>query len=237
MNLVARVKGILLNPSAEWQLIDQETHTVRELYLSYLLPLAALSALATLLGTMIFGYNFGNVSVRYGFGQALALALLGLVMTMVMAYVLAWIIMLLAPTFSGEKNFPKAFTVAAFSMTGALVGGFAAILPPPVSWLLGLLGGFYSFYLLYKGLPIVVKTPPDKALGYTVVVILAAIVCNVVLTALAASVLPNPWSSVGAGIGTGSGTGISIRTPAGAVSATQGTLEAVQPAPATAGKG
>src|SRR4051812_21815109 len=102
MNLVARVKGILLNPSAEWPLIDQESHTVKDLYLSYLLPLAAIAALATLLGTMIFGYNMGPVSVRYGFGQALGFALLGLVTTLVTVYILAWIIAALAPTFKGE---------------------------------------------------------------------------------------------------------------------------------------
>lgn len=224
MNLLARVKGILLNPSTEWPLIDQEAHTVKDLYLSYLLPLAGIAALATLIGTMIWGYNMGPVSVRYGFGQALGYALLGLIMAMVMTYVLAWIIAALAPTFKGEKNFPKAFTVAAFSMTAALVGGFAAILPA-LSWLLGLLGGLYSLYLLYKGLPILMKSPPDKALGYTVVVVIAAIVCNVIFTVLTASVLPNPWSSVGAGLGSGSGNEITIKTPAGEVSTTQGKLE------------
>lgn len=224
MNLISRVKGILLNPSTEWPVIDLETHTVKDLYLSFLLPLAGIAALATLLGTMIFGYNMGPVSVRYGFGQALGIALLGLITAMVMVYVLGWIITALAPTFKGEKNFVKGFTVAAFSMTAALVGSFANILPA-LSWLLGLLGGLYSLYLLYKGLPILMKSPPDKAIGYTVVVVIAAIVCNVIFTALAATVLPNPWSSVGAGIGGGSGSEITIKTPGGEVSTTQGKLE------------
>ncbi len=224
MNLVARVKGILLSPSTEWPVIDQESHTVKDLYLGYLLPLAGIAALATLIGSMLFGYNMGPVSVRYGFGQAVGIALLGLIMSMVTVYILGWIIALLAPTFKGEKNFVKAFTVAAFSMTGALVGSFANILPA-LSWLLGLLGGLYSLYLLYKGLPILMKSPSEKAVGYTVVVVIAAIVCNVVLTALAASVVPNPWSSVGAGLGGGSDSSITIKTPAGEVSTTQSKLE------------
>jgi hypothetical protein len=224
MNLISRAKAILLNPSTEWPVIDQETHTVKDLYLSYLLPLAGIAALATLLGTMIFGYNVGPVSVRYGLGQALGIALLGLVTAMVMVYVLGWIIAALAPTFKGEKSFVKGFTVAAFSMTAALVGSFANILPA-LSWLLGLLGALYSLYLLYKGLPVLMKSPPEKAMGYTVVVVIAAIVCNVIVTALAASVMPNPWSSVGAGLGSGSGSEITIKTPAGPVSTTQSKLE------------
>lgn len=215
MDLVARVKGLLLDPSAEWALIDRETHTVKELYVSYLLPLAGIAALAASIGMMAFGYDLGLVTVRYGFRQAIGIALVGMVLTMVTVYVLAWIIAGLAPTFSGERNFSRAFTVAAFSMTAALVGSFASVLPA-LSWLLGLLGGLYSLYLLYRGLPILMKCPPDKALGYTVLVGIAAIVCNVLLIMLTAGVLPNPWSSVGASYGR-AGSEITVRTPAGSV--------------------
>jgi hypothetical protein len=223
MNLVARVKAILLEPSAEWPVIDQETHTVKDLYLSYLLPLAGIAALATLIGTMLWGYDAGPVSVRYGLGDALSVAVMGLVMTLIVVYVLAWIIAALAPTFKGEKNFLKAFTVAAFSMTASLVGSFFAILPA-LSWLIALIGGLYSLYLLYKGLPVLMKTPSDKAMGYTVVVVIAAIVCNVIVGAVLASVLPNPFSQTGAGLG-GEGAEITIKTPGGEVSTTQGRLE------------
>lgn len=222
MDLIARVKGILLSPSAEWPVIDQEAHTVRDLYLSYLLPLAGIAALATFIGTVTFGYDVGPVSVRYASGQALGIALMGLAMSMVMVYVLGWIITALAPTFKGERSFVKGFTVAAFSMTAAIVGGFSGVLPA-LSWLLGMLGGLYSLFLLYKGLPILMKTPPGKAMGYTVVVVLAAIVCNVILAVLMAGILPHPWSNVGAG--GGSGSGVTITTPAGPVSTTQGKLE------------
>lgn len=224
MNLVARVKAILLDPTAEWPVIDQESHTVKGLYLSYLLPLAGIAALATLVGAMLWGYSAGPVTVRYGFGDALSVAVMGLVMTLVVVYVLAWIIAWLAPTFKGEKNFLKAFSVAAFSMTASLVGSFFAILPA-LSWLIGLIGGLYSLYLLYKGLPVLMKTPSEKALGYTVVVVIAAIVCNVIVGAILGSVMPNPWSSVGAGVGSGPSSEITIKTPAGEVSTTQGKLE------------
>ena len=41
-----------------------------------------------------------------------------------------------------------------------------------------LLGGLYSLYLLYLGLMRVMKSPPDKAVGYAVVVVLVAIVVS-----------------------------------------------------------
>lgn len=223
MELIPRVKRLLLSPSTEWPVIDQETHTVKDLYLSYLLPLASIAALATLLGIVLFGYRIGAVAVSSGFGQALGVALMGLVVSMVSVYILGWIITALAPTFHGEKNFVRGFTVAAFSMTGALVGSFANILPV-LSWLLGLLGAVYSLYLLYKGLPILMKSPPDKALGYTVVVVIAALICNVILTALLSGLMPNPWRAAGAGLDD-PGAEITIRTPGGEVTTTQGKLE------------
>ena len=46
--------------------------------------------------------------------------------------------------------------------------------------MLGILG-LYSFYLLYLGLPVLMKTPEDKAAGYTGVVVIAAIVLFLVI--------------------------------------------------------
>ncbi len=46
---------------------------------------------------------------------------------------------------------------------------------PVIGWIGGLLG-LYSLYLLYTGLPVLMKSPPEKALGYTVVVIIVGII-------------------------------------------------------------
>jgi hypothetical protein len=39
----------------------------------------------------------------------------------------------------------------------------------------------YSLYLLYLGLPVLMKAPQEKAVGYTVVVIIVAIVLYFVI--------------------------------------------------------
>jgi hypothetical protein len=49
--------------------------------------------------------------------------------------------------------------------------------------LLALIAGLYGLYLLYLGLPRLMKCPPEKAVGYTVV----AALCAIVLTALVAA--------------------------------------------------
>jgi len=102
-------------------------------------------------------------------------------------YVFALIIDALAPSFGGEKNFLQAFKVAAFAPTASWLAGIFSILP--ALSILGILG-LYSLYLLYVGLPRLMKTPPEKAMVYTVVVIIAGIVLSVVVGMVAAFALP-----------------------------------------------
>jgi hypothetical protein len=78
----------------------------------------------------------------------------------------------------------QALKVAAYASTAALVAGVFAILPglQVLQFL-----GFYSLYLLFLGLPVLMKAPKDKALGYTAVVVIAAIVLNMLVGMVAAA--------------------------------------------------
>lgn len=101
--------------------------------------------------------------------------------------VLSLIIDALAPTFNGTKDKVQSMKVAVYSMTAAWVASIFNLFPA-LAWLGGLLG-LYGFYLLYLGLPTLMKTPQDKALGYTVVVVISAIVLAMVASAIAAGVV------------------------------------------------
>src|SRR3546814_6606106 len=73
--------------------------------------------------------------------------------------------------------------VAAYSATAAWVAGIFAIVPSLA--MLSILG-LYSLYLLYLGLPRLMKAPEEKALAYTAVTIVAAIVLAVIIGAVTA---------------------------------------------------
>jgi hypothetical protein len=49
-----------------------------------------------------------------------------------------------------------------------------------------LIAGLYSVYLLYSGLPAMMKTHPDQAVPYTVVTVIAMLVIGIVLSAIRA---------------------------------------------------
>jgi hypothetical protein len=181
MNLVERVKRILLTPRTEWEVIDAEPATTAGLYTGYIMPLAAIGPIAQFIGFSLIGMRipFGGGVYRTPIGSGIAGVIVGYVLTLVGVYVLALIIDGLAPSFDGTKSQIQALKVAAYSATAGWLAGIFAIVPTLA--ILSILG-FYSLYLLYLGLPVLMKAPKEKALGYTVVVIVAAVVLAVIIS-------------------------------------------------------
>ena len=170
MALVDRVKNILLTPKTEWPVIAGETATVQGLYTGYIMILAAIGPVALALRLGLFGMGLGVALVSY-------------VIALLMAFVLAWIVDALAPSFGGEKNLERSLQLVAYSFTAAWVAGVFHLIPV-VGSLLSLAGSLYSLYLFYLGAPVMRKCAPDKAAGFTVVVVLCAIVAGALLSYL-----------------------------------------------------
>ena len=57
MNLIDRVKRILLSPRTEWEVIDAEPTTPAQLYTGYIMPLAAIGPIAQIIGYSVFGIS------------------------------------------------------------------------------------------------------------------------------------------------------------------------------------
>ena len=58
MNIVERVKNIIMTPKTEWDVIAGEATQPKDLIITYVLPLAALAAIAGFIGTVIIGSFF-----------------------------------------------------------------------------------------------------------------------------------------------------------------------------------
>ena len=192
MALVERVKRILLSPRQEWEVIDGEVTTPGALYTGYIMPLAAIGPVAQVIGYSVFGITVPFVGTyRVPIGSAITSAVVSYVLTLVGVYILALIVDALAPTFNGQRSQIQALKVVAYSSTASWVAGVFALIPGlRVLQILGL----YSLYLLYLGLPVLLKSPRDRAFAYTVVVILAAIVIFVIIGMVAGALvsLPRP---------------------------------------------
>jgi hypothetical protein len=195
MSVIDRVKNICLTPNTEWPVIAEEAATPATLITGYVVPLAAIGAVAGFIGGSLIGVSLPfSGTYRVPFATGLGVAVFTFVMAIVGVFILSLIINALAPTFGGQKDSTQALKVAVYSYTPAWVAAVFNLLP--LLGLLALVGALYGLYLLYLGLPRLMKSPSDKAAGYTVVVVVCAIVLSVVISAVGATM-------VGAGVGAG----------------------------------
>jgi hypothetical protein len=193
MNMVERVKNILLQPKTEWPVIELEQTSAQALYTGYIMPLAAIGPIAMLVGLSVVGVQVPFMgTTRMPFSSLLSQMLVSYVLGLVGVYVLALIINALAPTFGGTSNLTQALKVAAYGATAAWVGGVFHLFP--LLGILGLLAALYTLYLLYLGLPVLMKSPPYRSFGYTVWVVIAAIVLFVVIGTISASFVGLPMA-------------------------------------------
>lgn len=190
-NLIERVKGILMSPAAEWDKIDAEPDTIGNIYSRYVFLLAAIPAVAGFIGSTMFGISALGFTYRPSIGSAATTAILQYAAALVGVYVLALIIDALAPTFEATANRIQAFKVAAYSATASWVAGIFNLIP--ALGIIGMLLGLYSLYLLYLGIPKLMRAPEGKAVGYVIAVVVAVIVMAFVVSLLI-SMIVSPFA-------------------------------------------
>jgi hypothetical protein len=192
-NLIERVKNILLSPRAEWARIAGETTEIGPLLMGYVLPLAAIGALAGFIGSMLFlGFLFGAA----GLVPAIIGAVINVGITLLGVFLCGILVNALASSFGSKPNQMRANQLAAYASTASLVGSWGAIVPF-LGWLFALAGGIYSIVLFYMGLTPMMQTPEDKRVLFTIVLALIAAVAAWVVMMMMATVL------VGMGLGVG----------------------------------
>ena len=174
MDIVARAKGLLMDPQKEWRVIAEEPADVAGLFKNYVVILSALPAVAGLLGALIMG--MGRISIV----SLLVSAVLGYILALVGIFVLAKIIEMLAPRFGGPPDSIAALKLAAYAPTASWVGGIALIIPW-IGWIPALLGGLYSLYLFYIGTPTVIRIPPSRVMPFAISVVVVAILVNILI--------------------------------------------------------
>lgn len=181
-----RVSAILLRPRGEWARIEAEPATIGGIYRGYALILVAIGPLAEFVG--------GQISSR---GErtliAAAWALLTYLLALAALHLLALVVNALAPPFGGTKDDLAAFKLAAYSSTAAWLARIVLVVPAPWAAALGLLASLYSFYLLYLGLPRMMRVPDNKVAvfaGTLVGLMLVANVAALMILRLVAAYIP-----------------------------------------------
>jgi hypothetical protein len=181
MNLVDRAKNIVMTPKTEWGVIASEEPNVAQIITGYVIPLALIPAVASVIGWGFVGSGF--TSVKYG----IVTGVVSFGVAILSVYLVSYVIDFLAPNFGSQKNLGRAFQLVAYSSTPGWVAGILHIFPF-IGWL-AMLASIYGLYLLYLGLPHMMKTPEDKIPVYLIVSIVVVVVAYAVIGAILGAIL------------------------------------------------
>ena len=186
MEIINRVKNVLVSPKTEWAAIEAENSPHGKVLTQYVALLALIPAAAAFIGYGLIGYSVFGVNVAsVGFG--VRQAIVQYVMMLGGTYLTAFVIDLLAENFGAKKDFNRAFSLVAYAYTPMFAAGVFYILPS-LSWIASL-AGIYALYLLYIGLQPMMKAPDEKQTAYFVVSLIATVVVSVILSTVLAAIL------------------------------------------------
>lgn len=158
METLRRIVHLLLRPAEEWDRIADEKTSVVALLRDYILPLALLAPIATVIGMKTFdrawdpvhGYLVPSDRI-FATGAMTYLAIVGSI------FVLAAIFVLIAPMYGIVRNYLAALKVAAFGAIPVLLAGASLLLP--VLAIVGLVGLCHTLFLLWLGSRRVLNVP------------------------------------------------------------------------------
>ena len=185
-----RARALISKPVETWQAIKSEKVSVQDLFINYAAPLALIPAVSGLIGLSIVGVRMPTgILVRAPFMEALAGAVLGYIFHLLGILAGIWLVNLLAPYFKSRPDFNSAAKLVIYSMTPVWLLGVISIIPG-----LGVLQilGLYAIYLLYLGLPVLMETPREKAIIYTVLIMVAWLLVSLVLTIIVGGAVYGP---------------------------------------------
>ena len=184
--MLRRIARLLLRPAEEWDRIADEKTSVVALLRDYILPLALLAPIATVIGMKVFDRAWDPV---HGYlvpsdrilatGAMTYLAIVGSI------FVLAAIFVVLAPMYGGARDYLSALKVAAYGAIPVLLAGAALLLP--VLAIVGLVGLCHTLFLLWAGARHVLKVPAGDGaefIGISIVLMtLVSILAGAVVSA------------------------------------------------------
>jgi hypothetical protein len=189
--------GLFTHPDQEWQSIREESESTGKLYLSHVLLLALIPAAAAWYGSTQIGWQIGGDGqvTRLTSTSALQLTSLFYVAMLAGIYIIGKFIDFFAATYQPGESTPRGITLAAYTATPVFLLGVIAAYPNIwVNMAAGLAAIAWSVYLLYEGLPILMKIPKERGFMFATSVLTVGLVMFVAL--LAATVVI--WS-VGVG--------------------------------------
>jgi hypothetical protein len=182
-----RIVYLIFRPTAEWDLIAREPTSVDRLLRSYILPLALLAPIATVIGMKTFDRDWSPV---HGYlvpadrilaaGATTYFAIVGSI------FLLAAIFVAIAPMFGAARDYLAALKVATFGSIPVMLAGATLLLP--VMAMVTMVGLCHSLFLLWLGARRVLNVPAGAQAEFVGISIVMLTFLSVLVGAAASAI-------------------------------------------------
>lgn len=181
--MIGNALGLLIHPKSQWQAISSRGDFPLISAVFYTAVLAVIPAIAWFYGVTEIGWTVGD-GERIRMTKDSASLIIGLFyLTMVVAvcaigYMIHW----MSKTYGTESTTAKGIAIAGFSATPLFIAGAIGFIP--VFWvalLIGVSAVSYAVYLLYVGIPIVMRIPEERGFLFSSAVIAICLVFLIVI--------------------------------------------------------
>lgn len=183
--MINNVIGLLIWPKTQWKSIAEKGQFGLGGAMLYILLLASIPALAWYYGATQVGWTVGDgdvIKLTQQSGQILiSLFYLTMVASLcAIGYSIHW----MASTYGSDSSTSKGIAVAGYTATPLFIAGAIGFIP--VFWfalLIAIAAVSYAVYLLYLGIPIVMKIPEERGFLFASAVIAVCLVILIVIMA------------------------------------------------------
>jgi hypothetical protein len=158
--VVRRVLTLILTPSQAWDEIASEPASVDVLIRRYIVPLALLAPIATVIGMKTFDASWDPA---HGYlvppDRIWAAGAATLFATIMSIFVLAAIFVMIAPMYGSSRHFPSALKVATYGAVPVMVAGATLVLPVMV--MITCVALCHTLFNYWLGVWRVLAVPPE----------------------------------------------------------------------------
>lgn len=184
--MIGKAIGIMLRPTATWQEVAEMSDAQMKPLIFYPAILAIIPALAWYYGTSQVGWTITGKSppVKFTSESAFTIAILFYFAQVVAVWAVGYFIHWMADTYGAESSTTKGLAIAGLCATPILLAGIQGAYP--LFWLdfmisLGAIS--YMVYLLYLGIPIVMRIPQERGFLFASAVVAVGLVMMVIVMA------------------------------------------------------
>jgi len=177
--LLSHALGMFTHPSEEWESIRKE-HTGPVKLAAYICILALIAPVCAYISTTQYGWRIGDGQLVFlSESSAITLSALTYMAIVGGVYVLGIMIDWMSRNYGSthDDNAANGIALMAYSCTPLFLAGLAVLYPAPwVSVIVYLAAAGYAAYLMYDGLPHVLKISEDQAFFFIGAILTVALV-------------------------------------------------------------